>query len=140
MRTIDKPLLWLYVKTRDSALSSMKGFSSLLLILVIWTIALGPEPSQSELVNLFSTLLALGLPLSIGLMILKYKFRNVGASIPKSGTSMLTTIQRRYRARNCGKRILLILLVVNDLFFVHDDSSRCFDIYCFGVRGLVQNS
>ncbi|EGQ8922733.1 hypothetical protein DLH98_11280 [Vibrio parahaemolyticus] len=103
MRIIDKPLLWLYIKTRDSALSSMRGFTSLLLVMVIWTMALGSEPSQNALVNFFSILLILGLPLSIGLMMLRYKFRNVGASIPRAELACLLQYKEGIELENAVK-------------------------------------
>ncbi|CAM2987144.1 hypothetical protein [Vibrio neptunius] len=133
MRTIDKPLLWLYVKTRDSVLSTMKGFSSLLLVLVIWTIALGPEPSQSELINLFSILLVLGLPLSIGLMILRYKFRNVGASIPRAELACLLQYKQGITLETAVKGLfsLYLSLIIYFLFTMILAAALIFSVLVF---------
>ncbi|EPA8594813.1 hypothetical protein ACQ7JZ_004480, partial [Vibrio parahaemolyticus] len=48
-------------------------------------------------------LLILGLPLSIGLMMLRYKFRNVGASIPRAELACLLQYKEGIELENAVK-------------------------------------
>ncbi|CAH1538888.1 conserved membrane hypothetical protein [Vibrio jasicida] len=82
MRKYDKPLFWLYLKTRDSLLSSFKGFLGLLLVLFGAAVVLGNESPENVWISVGIILLVSSLPVSLGLMMVKLKFKSFAGSIP----------------------------------------------------------
>ncbi|ENK2025242.1 hypothetical protein ACSKZ4_004597 [Vibrio alginolyticus] len=82
MRKFDKPLFWLYIKTRDSLLSSFKGFLGMLLVLIGAAVVLGNESPENVWISVGIILLVSSLPVSMGLMIVKFKFKSFAGSIP----------------------------------------------------------
>ncbi|ELP9501604.1 hypothetical protein [Vibrio alginolyticus] len=82
MRKFDKPLFWLYIKTRDSLLSSFKGFLGMLLVLIGAAVVLGNESPENVWISVGIILLVSSLPVSMGLMMVKFKFKSFAGSIP----------------------------------------------------------
>ncbi len=81
MRKFDKPLFWLYIKTRDSLLSSFKGFLGMLLVLIGAAVVLGNESPENVWISVGVILLVSSLPVSMGLMMIKLKFKSFAGSI-----------------------------------------------------------
>ncbi|MGI2865366.1 hypothetical protein, partial [Vibrio alginolyticus] len=81
-RKFDKPLFWLYIKTRDSLLSSFKGFLGMLLVLIGAAVVLGNESPENVWISVGIILLVSSLPVSMGLMMVKFKFKSFAGSIP----------------------------------------------------------
>ena len=110
MKIIDKPLFWLYVKTRDSVFSSFKGFSSLLLVIIIAAIVSGNKSPENTFMSYMLYLLTLSVPTSMGLMLLKLKFRKVAGSIPRAELAYFLQSNKGIELENAVKGIFSLYL------------------------------
>lgn len=112
MIVIDKPLFWLYAKTRDSAFSSLKGFLFLLLAIIIVTIVSSKPSSENTFISYILYPLALCLPISMGLMVLKFKFHKIAGSIPRAELAFLIQSDKGIAVENAAKGVFSLYLTL----------------------------
>ncbi|MGF1733662.1 hypothetical protein [Photobacterium kasasachensis] len=85
MRNLDKPLFWVYKRTKESILSSVKGVFLSILLIFTFSVLIEVSGVFSPLwAGIIMILLSMIPTLSIGLIAIKLKFRKTANPIPRA--------------------------------------------------------
>ena len=85
MRNLDKPLFWVYERTKESILSSVKGVFLAILLIFVFSILIDVSGVLSPLwAGIIMVLLSMIPTISIGLIAIKLKFRKTANPISRA--------------------------------------------------------
>ncbi len=115
MRKFDKPLFWVYAKTKDLTISQPKGFLVLVAVIIATSIAFG---SFRDLVwvTYFLSLLTMFFPISFTLVLVRLKFNYAVNEIPTPGVAYI--LQSNVGTKAVSLMSCLISIYISTLLYM----------------------
>ncbi|EPH6196448.1 hypothetical protein ACS3CU_002686 [Vibrio parahaemolyticus] len=83
MRKLDRPLYWVYKKTNQFPLTSVKGFFTIFALFIVVNLLAG-DVSKQQWVSIPLWLVGASIPLLMGFVLTKLKFNFILNRIPKA--------------------------------------------------------